>query len=67
MGRMEIEDLVGWVWGGAGVISAVSSRSGPPCLGARLERRSCAAEMEGEETPSRMEEARPEDWPVAQV
>lgn len=67
MDRMEMEDLVGWVWGGAGVISAVSSRPGPPYLGARLERRSCAAEREGEETPGRIKEARTEAWPVAQV
>ncbi len=37
-----------------------------PCLGARLEMRSCAAVKEGEETLGRMEEARPEAWPVAQ-
>ncbi len=37
-----------------------------PCLGARLEMRSCAAVKEGEETLGRMEEERPEAWPVAQ-
>lgn len=52
--------------GGASVISAVSSGYGPLCLEARLELKSCTVEKEGEETPGRMEEARPEAWPVAQ-
>lgn len=62
---MELGIWAGWKWG-AGVISAVSSGYMPPCLGARLELRSCAAEKEGEETPARMEEARTEAWTVAQ-